>query len=235
MAPMNKKKIAKKTKTETNSPQVSPKLAPAEPEPETRADFIPKPGKPAPRPPADENEQAAATRKAIQMIEKGLKDNPNAQDNGHPWIPKEWPLEMKPILGPYRKFLDKCDHFRVVQGDNPAKFTVHVASSKAKELKDAVKSEAAKWESALRVAWLKYMQDTPKDKRDPEVFVEFAKMVTEEVEKSRTSKDLKKKGKGKKRKLDLKADSSSEPEESEEPVAQTSKQNKPLKKKQKQL
>merc|ERR1719379_2122285 len=103
------------------------------------------------------------------MIERGLEENPTAQDEGQPFIPKDW-AAMKPLLGPYKKFVERCPRFRVVQGDLPAKFTVHLAEGGA-----GAATGRPDWERGLQKAWMSYCRAVPREKRSAE---EFARAAT---------------------------------------------------------
>mmetsp|Transcript_101822 Transcript_101822/g.255259 ORF Transcript_101822/g.255259 Transcript_101822/m.255259 type:complete len:252 (-) Transcript_101822:131-886(-) len=210
MAPLKKKKGAKAAKEAdakaTTSPKLSPKFSPKtspaaapngspklSPKASPAAGPKAKEGKAAPRPPPTEAEKAVATKKAVELIKKGLQENPTAQDNGHPYIPKEWSTEMKPILGGYRKFLEKSSEFIVVQGDNPAKFTVQPSDGKGA-------AGSPRWEAAIRGAWQKFLQDVPKEDRDPEDFLEMAKKCAGGLKAPAGAEVKDKKAGGKKRK-----------------------------------
>eukprot|EP00441_Pelagodinium_beii_P011043 CAMPEP_0197687232 /NCGR_PEP_ID=MMETSP1338-20131121/103693_1 /TAXON_ID=43686 ORGANISM="Pelagodinium beii, Strain RCC1491" /NCGR_SAMPLE_ID=MMETSP1338 /ASSEMBLY_ACC=CAM_ASM_000754 /LENGTH=184 /DNA_ID=CAMNT_0043269301 /DNA_START=45 /DNA_END=596 /DNA_ORIENTATION=+ len=170
------------------SPKSSPKAAPKE---------APKSKKPAPRPAPSGKEIEEASKKAIQMIKDGLTANPEAQAKGYPYIPTEWPMEMKPILGAYRKFVESCSCFRIVQGDQPAKYTVQVTSGK-----DTSEAIIPPWELELQKAWMKYLQCTPKKSRSPEEFIGKAKAVTSATGMPKAAEGKKKEGGGQKRKVD---------------------------------
>merc|ERR1712060_605628 len=154
------------------SPKVSPAVSPKT-SPKTEPAQAPK-GKAEPCPPPTEAEIAEATPKAVELIIKGLKENPKAQDNGLPYIPDKWALEMKPILGPYKKFVESRPELRLVPGANPAKYTVQLSSDTKAKLSNG---EKPVWELDLQKAWLSYCRATPKGERNPDEFAETAKNV----------------------------------------------------------
>merc|ERR1712194_591399 len=119
---------------------------------------------------------AEAGKRAIALIKTGLKDKPEVQEfAGMPFILKEWPTDFKKILGPYRKFVEKCGEFVVVQGDLPNKFTIQVKGEEASPA--AVTGAVAHWEASLAKAWQIYLHRTARDKRRPAEFVEGAKKI----------------------------------------------------------
>merc|ERR1712085_135101 len=145
---------------------------------------------------------AEAGKRAIALIKAGLKDKPEVQEfAGMPFILKEWPTDFKKVLGPYRKFVEKCGEFVVVQGDLPNKFTIQVKGEEASPA--AVTGAVAHWEASLAKAWQIYLHRTARDKRRPADFVEGAKKIavipgpaevealTKEAEKVKSKKEKK--------------------------------------------
>lgn len=121
---------------------------------------------PAPEVSAEDREKFKA--RAIELIKKGLKSDPEEQKKGFPFIPKEWGTEFKPVLGSYARFLEKCDDFVLIQGDVPGRFTVQLADG------NIVAKPKSEWEVKLRNTWQVYLQCTKKDSRQPKEFVELA-------------------------------------------------------------
>lgn len=125
---------------------------------------------PSSRSPPTEAEIKEATQKAIAMVELGIKKNRGVQESGHRWIPLCWAKEMKPVLGPYKKFVETCPHFRVEPGDTPEKYTVHLRNGDAS-------SSAPAWKLDIQRAWENYCLATPKEERNVADFVEMASAV----------------------------------------------------------
>jgi len=125
----------------------------------------------APAPPkAESKEKAEAAQRAIEAIRKGLAENPAAQDGGHTFIPSAWAKDFKPLLGPYRRFLERSGEFVIVEG--PKGYTVHLADGKAPPL-------TKRWEINLMRAWQEYLRSAPKDARTPGAFAEWAQQVAD--------------------------------------------------------
>eukprot|EP00913_Durusdinium_trenchii_P033005 g30898.t1 len=64
------------------------------------------------------------------------------------WIPRDWTMNFKPILGPYRKFVDSCACFRTVSSTNQANWTIELVEGGAEATK-------AVWEVLLGQAYQK--------------------------------------------------------------------------------
>lgn len=121
-------------------------------------------------------EKEKLTKMAIQVIKKGLKENPDAQKKGTPFLPREWSKDFKPVLGPYRKFLEKCDAFVLKPGDIPSLYTVHVRGDDSEGAKKTpVKAE---WEMKLIKSWEEYKHNVKKADRKPEEFIAEARLVS---------------------------------------------------------
>merc|ERR1712129_254393 len=109
----------------------------------------------------------------IEVITKGLKENPEVQKDGMPYFPKEWSKEFKPVLGAYRKFVERCSAFIVKAGDIPTWVTVHSQNDKSA----ANNPGKQEWELKLAKTWGTYMHNVKKDDRKPEEFVEYARQL----------------------------------------------------------
>eukprot|EP00933_Yihiella_yeosuensis_P032016 TRINITY_DN25601_c0_g1_i1.p1 TRINITY_DN25601_c0_g1~~TRINITY_DN25601_c0_g1_i1.p1 ORF type:complete len:232 (+),score=69.45 TRINITY_DN25601_c0_g1_i1:82-696(+) len=161
MAPkLGKKKVKKGAEKASpkSSPKTSPKIAPN------------KPGKAAPRGRPSEAEKKEMTTKAVALITATLKSKEakEVQEKGHPMIPKEWPLEYKPVLGGYRKFVESCSAFTVASGDQPAKYTVHLAEG------GGPVKVATKYQEFLQKAWQSFCTSREKGNRDVKEFLALA-------------------------------------------------------------
>eukprot|EP00927_Polykrikos_kofoidii_P075795 TRINITY_DN72250_c0_g1_i1.p1 TRINITY_DN72250_c0_g1~~TRINITY_DN72250_c0_g1_i1.p1 ORF type:complete len:213 (-),score=37.64 TRINITY_DN72250_c0_g1_i1:116-706(-) len=136
-----------------------------------------KPAETSPRAEAENKDEAQASKKAlrdkaIDVIVQGLKKGRGGQETGHRWMPLNWHTEFKPVLGPYKKFVQSCDLiFRVEHGDNPERYTVH--------LRNPAKADSTGWELELERAWQTYCSVTPTEERSSSVFVERAKQIAD--------------------------------------------------------
>ncbi|CAE7451449.1 unnamed protein product [Symbiodinium natans] len=197
--------------TTATSPKQSPKAAPAaepvaakkgkkdkkEKTPEAKAKASPKAGaafnppkqgRAAPRPPPTEAEREEAMKKAILLIKEGIATKD--QSKGAPFILENWHQEWKPVLGPYRKFVESCACFRIVQGSAPAHYSIQVVDG-------AEDGHKAFWLVNLEKAWQAYCR-LKKDKRSVDEFLNAAKeVVRKEVPVAAEEPDTEK---GKKRK-----------------------------------
>ncbi|CAE8654002.1 unnamed protein product [Polarella glacialis] len=217
MAPVVKtlKKKAVAAKAGTASPKLSPKTSPMlSPKASPKAS-------PAAAPAGGGNRQAtgeerqAAMKKAIEVIEAGLKSESAAQAKGDPFIPKGWRADFKQVLGPYRKFVDSCSHFRVEQGDTASKYTIHLASD------GGGADKLPKWEEELQKAWQTYLKMTDKTKREPDEFVAKAKSVvaktgSKEAKEKKVEEKKKRKEDGKETAPKKKAKTATKKQEEEE-------------------
>mmetsp|Transcript_82960 Transcript_82960/g.232498 ORF Transcript_82960/g.232498 Transcript_82960/m.232498 type:complete len:239 (+) Transcript_82960:82-798(+) len=191
MAPTGKLKGKKGKKTKesaagaTASPKASPALAPkAAPAAggaksagaEAAAKAKSQKDGPPPIPPLEVRE--AATTRAIAMIKRGLEKE-GAQETGHPYIPGNWSKEFKPVLGPYRKFVQTCGHFKIVDGDIPSNYTIHPVKGEPVTI-------VAGWETQLRTAWETYVTDTPEKSRSTK---EFLEVVEKCVQRAKSAKE----------------------------------------------
>eukprot|EP00438_Fugacium_kawagutii_P011787 Skav222961 [mRNA] locus=scaffold1489:764463:770986:- [translate_table: standard] len=187
VSPKTAPKVSPKTSPKTSpkvvpsqSPKLSPKLTPtaspkdakklkkakaaaakektAEPAAPAKTEAPNKPGKAAPRPPPTPEEKQKATTEVIRIIKEGLKREPEVQAKGICWIPKEWSTKWKPILGPYRKFVESCACFQVTPSSTPSNFTIEV-------VKGAADGPKADWEVFLSKAASLFSQ-TDKDKSE---------------------------------------------------------------------
>jgi len=192
------------------------------------------PAKQAPNPgggnsKVSEAEREAASQRAIEVIKKGLKENPEAQKDGLPYFPPTWSKEFKPILGGYRKFVEKSSAFVVKAGDIPSMYTIHLQDDKAA----ATIPNKAEWELKMANTWQTYMHNIKKDDRKPQDFVECARQLAFQSTgrmdgDSRRQKKRRKVAEGEKKKA------AAEGSDDEEPQAKKAKaQDGPKKKKKK--
>merc|ERR1740121_1408394 len=126
--------------------------------------------------PATEQERKEVTQKAIEVIKKGLKENPEAQKDGKPYLPLEWSKQFKPVLGPYRKFLERCSVFVIKEGDLPPRSTVHLQDGAA-----AATPDKLEWEVLLDKTWQVYLHNVKKEDRKPEEFVALARKLASQA------------------------------------------------------
>mmetsp|Transcript_20672 Transcript_20672/g.30482 ORF Transcript_20672/g.30482 Transcript_20672/m.30482 type:complete len:235 (-) Transcript_20672:105-809(-) len=122
--------------------------------------------------PLPEDDKATVKNKAIEVIKRGLATS-QIQVSGDAYIPEVWASKFKPLLGPYRRFVETCGAFKVVQGEIPCKFTVHRMDERLPTSKLVT---GARWEVKLRAAWQKYLEEH-KESRAPKEFVDFVKQV----------------------------------------------------------
>lgn len=136
------------------------------------------------KPAVTDEMKVEATKRAIEVIKKGLTEDPACQKKGFPFLPTQWVTEFKDILGPYMKFVERCRDFVVVHGDRPGRYTVHLQGDDL-DLPDMPEAERLKpkkdWELKLRNSWQVYLQSTPKAERKPEEFVEMARKLSDVV------------------------------------------------------
>ncbi|CAE7317455.1 unnamed protein product, partial [Symbiodinium necroappetens] len=105
---------------------------------------------------------------AISLIKAALAKNPEEQQRGAPYIIDNWHQDWKPILGPYRKFVESCACFRVEQGANSANYTIHVVEG-------ADDGPRPFWIANLNKAWQAYSL-LKKEKASVEEFLAEAKV-----------------------------------------------------------
>eukprot|EP00435_Cladocopium_sp_Y103_P032801 s832_g8.t1 len=166
------------------SPKTSPKLSPKEAkkakkaaakakpdapaEANTTGNAKPdKPGKAPQKAPPSTQEKEKATTEVIRIIKEALK-NPEAQKKGFAWTPKDWPIKWKPILGGYRRFVERCACFQVVPStSNPTLWTISVVEGAEGAI------TKAKWEIELRKAYVSFLQTN----QDPKEFTQLAQAL----------------------------------------------------------
>lgn len=166
------------------SPKTSPKLSPKEAKKAKKAAAKAKPDAPAEakttgnatpnkpgtlqKAPPTTQEKEKATTEVIRIIKEALK-NPEAQKKGVAWTPKDWPTKWKPILGGYRKFVERCACFQVVPSPSiPANWTISVVEGAAEGA-----MTKAKWEIELQKAYGSFSQTN----QDPKEFTQLAQAL----------------------------------------------------------
>lgn len=112
--------------------------------------------------------------RAIGLVKDLLERYPKRQEDGFPFTLKEWPMEFKPTLGPYKKFLEKCGHFVIVPGSIPSMFTIVL---KLPDSEGKLQS-GPEWKSWMAKCWLMYVRHTPKEDRSPAEFLKEARHVS---------------------------------------------------------
>jgi len=135
---------------------------------------------------ATEAEKKEAMQKAIAVIEEGLRKGRGGQESGHRWMPLNWHTEFKPLLGPYKKFVLSCDSFRVENGENPERYTVHIRDKEAPQSNGSIMQQAGTnsrdWKIELEKAWRSYCLTTPKAEQRSADFVESARRISESAD-----------------------------------------------------
>mmetsp|Transcript_82862 Transcript_82862/g.238090 ORF Transcript_82862/g.238090 Transcript_82862/m.238090 type:complete len:300 (-) Transcript_82862:236-1135(-) len=172
----DKQKKAKEATVSAGSPKVAPKAAPKAP-PKPEATAAPKA---APKPEVSAEKRKAIEEKAINVIKEGIEKDKLQKEQGLPFMPQEWPTEFKPILGAYRKFVESCGHFDVVQGEHSAKYTIQVRDAAA------IGKPQVRFEMDLRKAWEEYCKESPK--ADNSEFIRLSWAVTKPDPNSKVAK-----------------------------------------------
>lgn len=109
-------------------------------------------------------DKVALEQDALKEIEEGIA-KPNSQKDGKAFIPKDWHIRFGPVLGKYRKFLNKhADKYVAVDTEN-GKFTVMRAGEAP------VQTPRLPWKKALETAWKAYCIAVPRDDRDVKKFI----------------------------------------------------------------
>jgi len=128
-------------------------------------------------------EREKATQRAVEAIKQGLKEHPNAQKDGTPFLLSGWSEQFKPILGSYRKFVERCSAFTVQPGDKPHKYTIRIQDGKA-----PAQTSKKEWELRLLQCWKSYVQGVKQEDRNPKDFVEFARELAYQTSRQQIKK-----------------------------------------------
>lgn len=156
--------------------------------------------KPAPALDVSDEGRAKLSDEAVSAVVAGISDSSKMLE-GKCFILPDWAKLYKPVLGPYRKFLESHkDKFTVVENDltkyGPG-FTVWPAKETAPAL--SIAKDAANWQKLLNMAWCKYCKETPKLERDfPSFFTDIQRMFNKNgpsVKKIKGARSVEDKGK----------------------------------------
>eukprot|EP00927_Polykrikos_kofoidii_P038070 TRINITY_DN32342_c0_g1_i1.p2 TRINITY_DN32342_c0_g1~~TRINITY_DN32342_c0_g1_i1.p2 ORF type:complete len:277 (-),score=49.59 TRINITY_DN32342_c0_g1_i1:104-934(-) len=107
-------------------------------------------------------------KEAVADIVTGISC-PDAQKNGQPFIPENWSMKYRNVLGKYKSFLaEQKDTFSIVWGENGS-FIVNKASDTSASSFKRVKPREH-WVLILKKAWDAYCSVTPKHRQSTENF-----------------------------------------------------------------
>lgn len=126
-----------------------------------------------PATPVSEAEKAKLMKAAIADILKGIAD-PAEQKNGAAYIPKDWHIEYRNALGPYKKFVQsQPDTFTVV--DRPHGNFIILKAGEPVPASMGKVSASKNWQQVLQSAWSCYHTTVPAGEQSLDNFLIIVK------------------------------------------------------------
>eukprot|EP00927_Polykrikos_kofoidii_P055904 TRINITY_DN5008_c0_g1_i1.p1 TRINITY_DN5008_c0_g1~~TRINITY_DN5008_c0_g1_i1.p1 ORF type:complete len:187 (-),score=46.20 TRINITY_DN5008_c0_g1_i1:176-736(-) len=117
-------------------------------------------------------EKEKLAKEAVVHILRGIS-KPDVRRSGRTYIPADWALKYKRVLGSYKKFVSsQKDTFALEMNEKGTFFVKKVGdtSTSAPVAKVGLDKDIAAWQKELEKAWETYCSATPKKRRSFELF-----------------------------------------------------------------